>query len=113
MKNHKRSLSLLVKPFKIEPTFQQEPIKEPTPENSRVLAANGRENLQENGKNNQNLAEFAQKIIEIFNLSEKTEQNNVLSTKNLEKIIEKSINFIYFTLKQVFLQNPRKGKKVL
>ena len=93
MKQHKRSLSLLVKPFKIEPTFQQEPIKDPTPENSRVLAENGKENLPENGKNNKDLAEFAQKIIEIFNLSEKTEENNVISNQNLEKIIEKFIKF--------------------
>ena len=93
MKHHRRSLSLLVKPFKIEPTFQQEPIKEPTPENSRVLAENGRENLPENVKNNKSLAEFAKKIIEIFNLTEKTEENNVLSNQNLEKIIEKFIKF--------------------
>ena len=93
MKHHRRSLSLLVKPFKIEPTFQQEPIKEPTPENSRVLAENGRENLPENVKNNKSLAEFAKKIIEIFNLTEKTEENNVLSNHNLEKIIEKLMKF--------------------
>lgn len=93
MKHHRRSLSLLVKPFKIEPTFQQEPIKDTTPKNSRVLAENGRENLQENGKSNKNFIEFAQKIIEIFNLSEKTEENDVLSNQNLERIIEKLMNF--------------------
>lgn len=81
-----------MKPFKIEPNFE-EINKEKTPEKSRVLAENGKENLRksaEKRQKNESLMEFTKKILEIIEIPDKNENLENFSTENLEKVITKS-----------------------
>lgn len=93
-RRHKRSLSLVVRPFQFEP----QKLQSPEDHQNHVLSEKGKENIEESSNNEKIVKEFTTKIIDALGMGSGKKED--FSSENLEKILSKFSQFYWFFLKK-------------